>query len=502
MSVQTISTPVTSGVTLSPGTYETLSITTAGTINTAAQYGVDAESAPATITNDGLIHAAAYGIGLHAGGTVTNFGTILVAGDYTYDVTARNASATVINEGLISGYGGVQLFYGGAFFNDAGATVDADYFGVISFRTSGFYANNAGTMSGGTAINATVGDATVVNSGLIENASPGVELDGDDSTLINTGTINAGQAVLTDGAQDTVDNAGTLIGGIYFYGDTGADTVIIRPGSDISGDIVAYGSSLAIEAKGFDGADSAGVNIMAAPHTVTRSDRTYYYNGTAVVTISNAQGVPLYTLNIEYADAGAVLTADVTCFCAGTRILGMAGEIPVEEIRPGDVLVTAGPEGAGSGRVVWVGRRHIDLSRHATPDLVRPVRICAGAVAPGVPARDLRVSPHHGIYIDGALFEAMSLVNGVTIFQERETATVTYHHVELEAHGIILSEGCASESYLETGLRHVLDTQVGHAHAGLPRSAAGRPCVPVVLNGPQLEAVRAAISARGLARVA
>jgi hypothetical protein len=503
MPEQTISTPVTSGVTLSPGTYETLSITAAGVITTTAGYAVTAKSAPATIANYGLINAGFYGIGLQAGGTVTNFGTILADSANQYDVKAKNAPATVINEGLISGNGGILLFDGGAFFNDAGATVDS-YEGVNGFGGPGFYVNNAGTMSGRYPIHEQGSYATIINSGLVENASHGVQLNGDNSTFINTGTVNGGLAVDAIGSYDTVINSGTLNGALNFYG---TETLIIKPGSDITGNIVEYGSSLAIEAVGFDTADSAGVSITSAPYSVVTSPgymaygnyyppRTTSYNGTAVATISNAQGAPLYTFNIEFADAGAVLTADVTCFCAGTRILTMVGETPVEEIRPGDVLVTAGPAGAGTGRVIWVGRRRIDLSRHATPDLVRPVRIRAGAVAPGVPERDLRVSPHHGIYIDGALFEAISLVNGVTIFQERETAAVTYYHVELEAHGIILSEGCASESYLETGLRHMLDPRMAHLHAGLPRSGAGRPCVPVILSGPALDAARRAIAAR------
>jgi Hint domain len=48
---------------------------------------------------------------------------------------------------------------------------------------------------------------------------------------------------------------------------------------------------------------------------------------------------------------------------------------------------------------------------------------------------------------------ARQLVNGTTIRQEKGRASIEYFHVELDAHVILLAEGLAAESYLNTGNR-------------------------------------------------
>jgi antigen 43 len=75
------------------------------------------------------------------------------------------------------------------------------------------------------------------------------------------------------------------------------------------------------------------------------------------------------------------------------------------------------------------------------------------AFADNQPHRDLVVSPDHGILIDGQLVPAKLLINGTTITQDRSVKTVTYHHVELDRHAILLAEGLPAESYLDTGNR-------------------------------------------------
>lgn len=70
----------------------------------------------------------------------------------------------------------------------------------------------------------------------------------------------------------------------------------------------------------------------------------------------------------------------------------------------------------------------------------------AGAFGPGLPKRDLRVSPRHAIYMDGNLFWARALVNGATLLQEQDTRKVMYYHIELETHDIVLAENLPAES--------------------------------------------------------
>ncbi len=63
------------------------------------------------------------------------------------------------------------------------------------------------------------------------------------------------------------------------------------------------------------------------------------------------------------------------------------------------------------------------------------------------------------MFIDGALIPIRYLVNGDSIVQQ-PADEVTYYHVELPAHAVILADGLPCESYLDTGNRAVFDDGV------------------------------------------
>jgi hypothetical protein len=129
--------------------------------------------------------------------------------------------------------------------------------------------------------------------------------------------------------------------------------------------------------------------------------------------------------------------------------------------------------------------------------LAAPIRICRDAFGDGKPRRDLLLSPDHSVFVDGALIPVSLLVNGCTIVQELGTASAAYLHLELDRHDIVLAEGLAVESYLDTGNRAMF------ANAGLAlilhpdcsvrygvRSWEGDACAPLLIEGPKLRAVR------------
>jgi len=185
----------------------------------------------------------------------------------------------------------------------------------------------------------------------------------------------------------------------------------------------------------------------------------------------------------------------VVCFVAGTRILTARGEVPVEALRPGELVATLSGEGSPLKPVVFTGRRRIVLAGHPNAADLSPVRIRAGALGENTPHRDLLVSPDHCLFLDGALVPARLLVNGATITIEQGLAEVTYYHVELPTHDVVLAEGAAAESWLDAGNRAWFEnapTALLRVDATLDAyaSAEPEPCAPVIQAGPRLAAIR------------
>jgi hypothetical protein len=169
--------------------------------------------------------------------------------------------------------------------------------------------------------------------------------------------------------------------------------------------------------------------------------------GTSVVTgmtISASDGI------VGSPVTDTVTSVDIVpCFAAGTRLATPRGSILVERLREGDMLLTV----SGKPRPVqWIGRRTLDCTRHISPERVKPIRIAAHAFGENRPSRALLLSPDHSVFVEDVLIPAKHLVNGTTVTQI-DVRTVTYYHIELPVHDVLLAEGLPAESYLETGGR-------------------------------------------------
>ncbi|MCJ2023444.1 Hint domain-containing protein [Methylobacterium sp. J-067] len=188
------------------------------------------------------------------------------------------------------------------------------------------------------------------------------------------------------------------------------------------------------------------------------------------------------------------------CFTTGTLIRTSRGDVAVEDLVVGDRAVTA----SGALRpITWIGQRNLDGAGKALPHDQQPVRIRRGAFGPGLPARDLRLSPGHPVLVGadadhhgGALVPIMCLVNGTTIAREPAT-NVTYWHVELDAHDILLAEGLPAESYLDWGDRDFFAAQSDHAlhNPDFVVPGLSARCRPVAVDGALVEAERGRIDA-------
>ncbi len=191
---------------------------------------------------------------------------------------------------------------------------------------------------------------------------------------------------------------------------------------------------------------------------------------------------------------GDTATLIVPCFTAGTRIATPSGEVPVERLQIGDLVLT--PSGAAKP-VKWLGRRSYGARAVAGSPAAQPVRIRAGALAEHTPTRDLFVSPQHALLIDGMLLPAAALVNDVSITRCRNYGDVSYIHIELDDHDAVLAEGAATETFVDCDSRAMFQNAAEYA-ALYPNETPREPCfcAPRIESGELLHTVFQRIAAR------
>ena len=447
----------------------------------------------ATVDNAGQISATllqGVGINLAAGGMVSNAASGTIVG---YSGISTD-TGLVVNAGSIAGtHGtGIELWFGGTVVNDgngmiAGSGPSGAYYGVVVQYGSGTV-TNAGTIAAtGTGAAAVLFAASYANLLLVD---PGADFIGQVD-----GGNTAGSAIVSTLELASAAGSGTLDGlGSQFVNfgsiefDPGATWTIGGDAAGLAGTISGFAPGDTIGVSGFSATGSdyaggiltlsalAGTVELQLPGTFTISD----FN------IASVGGVTDVTLN------------DAPCFRAGTRIATERGDVPVEALRPGDRVATLAPAGARWADVIWLGHRSIDCLRYPRPDQVWPIRVAAGAFGPGRPYRDLWLSPDHAVFFDEVLIPAKHLVNGRTI-RRMPVKRVTYHHVELARHGVLLAEGLPAESYLDTGDRANFANGGGATRLFADFAASrldvaamweAKACAPLIVNGPELAAVR------------
>lgn len=184
------------------------------------------------------------------------------------------------------------------------------------------------------------------------------------------------------------------------------------------------------------------------------------------------------------------------CFVAGTLIETVSGPVAIELLSVGDELMTS----AGTSKVVWTGSMRFRCAGTPWEANVAPVRISANAIAEAVPARDLLVSPGHGIGFDllgPVLVPAGVLVNGMTV-KAVSAEWIDYWHVEVEGHAMIKAEGLSCESYLDVGNRSYFEVaQLDQSNTVLdPSDEQGS--FPRLSEGALVEAIKERLHERAL----
>jgi hypothetical protein len=291
--------------------------------------------------------------------------------------------------------------------------------------------------------------------------------DSNDRTILELpSTVSGNVAFDPNYGELLLDNASTFNGMLSSFGNN--DTLVIQG--------ISNAASATLSGNILDLKDSGGSVVQAISLNANSMD----YSSAVFIVAENA-GSTVATVTVSGVQPAA-------CFAAGTRIKTLVGEVRVEDLAPGD-LVHA--RFAGTVPVVWIGHRQVDCRRHAHPLEVWPIRVSAHAFGPRIPHHDLLLSPDHSVFVDDVLIPIKLLINGETIVQE-PVDTITYYHVELGEHDVLLAEGMPAESYLEDGARSAFDNAEG-AVALQPDFARRRweafGCAPLVLTGPKLAAV-------------
>jgi hypothetical protein len=444
-----------------------ITIANSGTLNLSG--GRNFQAATSLVVNGtlniggGTLSAPTNGLTIGATGTIADFGTI-DPGTNIVDlgvIEARGGELTLPQAASVSGGGTLKV--------DPGAS-------LVLQALSGGYAQSI--VNNGTIVDSAVpffsSDLQITGG---YSGTGGFLIDGGDA--IGTRTIldlpsglSANVAFDPNFGELLLDDVATFNGTLSGFGNS--DTIVMST--------VANATSATLTGTHLDLKDILGTVVQ----TITLNTASMNYTS-AVFAVTENVGNTKATVKVSGVQAA--------CFAAGTLIKTAAGEVPVERLVAGDIVCT---QFAGTSPVIWIGHRHVDCRRHSEPAKVWPVRVSAHAFGPRTPGRDLLLSPDHAVFVDNVLIPIKHLINGKTIVQEKWEA-VTYYHVELAEHDVLLAEGLPAESYLENSDRSVFDNAGGvialYPDFGVRRWEAFG-CAPLVLTGATLDAVATRLNAR------
>jgi len=409
------------------------------------------------------------------GAQVTDAGTISVNGALSAVAVANHASVRAASLDLESAY-----------------NVTIDDTASMEIGAGGSGAIGKLTVDAGAIV--TVGGRSIASTGIMIQAD-----------VIDDGTIalaDGGSALSIDG---DVTGTGSLL--------IGQDGTLTLDGATITPDMVFQGSGGTLDFAQTAVPSVTGTinleldNASWAPGGGGLGTLTLSNTGTTLASLTLAGDFSSDTFNTVPGTGNGspfgtriVLDAPVLCFAADTRIQTDTGERAIQNLRAGTLVAV---ESGGFRPVRWIGRRRIDLARHAEPDRVRPVRVNRHAFGPNQPCRDLILSPDHAIFADGILVPARHLVNDTTVAQCTETRAVEYFHIELDTHEIVFANGLPAESLLPGSDRESFENagNVMTLHPDFGRlrwEAEGY--APLTVTGPVFEALRARLAALAIAR--
>lgn len=385
--------------------------------------------------------------GTPQGGPITG-----IDGQGSFDTIT--VSTSTVSGSIDSGAGGMDL----TVTDSTIGSIDSS--GTSDITVSNSSVNELSTGSGVATVTTTNTDFNIINSSvgdLMLNMTGGSFTGsyagggGNDALTFTNATIANNVAMDASSGNDTLTFNDTTIGdNLFLQFGTGDNTI------NIGGD-TTFGTNAV-----FDALNSGQNQINLPDGTVLTIDGLGSFTvGTDPLpsgenlhgsfVLPNGSGASFTDFD-QFGSTGAPV-----CFTDGTLILTPSGDVPIETLAVGDLVMTA----TGKAEpILWIGSRMMEFYDHQSKH--RPVQIKAGALGAGRPMRDLAVSPQHCLLMDmpphnpsfgpnfgiGQAFvraKFLTRLPGVRVM-ERKTR-VRYITFLLSRHRIVRANGAWSESF-------------------------------------------------------
>jgi len=442
----------------------------------------------------GVTFTAQYNNTTALGGTIANSG-VLAAGN----------GGTFAIDGPVTLDGGGQMQIGGSGDMEGAAT-----FLSSNSNNNNFFLHQAPGADQLTNVDNTIHGNGYITVNIINEAQGVIAAESGETLSVNTTILNAGTVEAVNGGAFALRGAVTNNGLIVINGASATVYTALTGTGNVQ---IENGGYLKVE-----GTVSSGQQIYLDPSTIEITDpadfhgtlhlstgdevivdgvsgETYAHgafiftdsNGDIVGTI-NAPGYSAGDFSVQSTGGEGIEITLSLCYLRGTRILTPTGEVLVESLKRGDRVVT---RFGGLQQIKWIGRQSYRAAGVRDNREHIPVRLHAGSLGEGLPARDLYVSPGHSMLIEGTLVLAKQLVNGITITQSECPERIDYFQIELEAHDCVIAEGTWSETYADWEEGRALFHNAAEFHALYPDHHAPESpmlCAPRPERGVALDA--------------
>lgn len=339
----------------------------------------------------------------------------------------------------------------------------------LEYVDSGF--NDAvGVWVNGEPAELTVGDGNITIDNINDTTNSNLYVDNPaDAEVANT-EMDGFTVTLTLKAPVNPGETNTIKIAIADSGDSKYDSNLLIAGDSIQTALIANDDAIEIQGDSADDVDvlsndysgdggtltithingqpvSAGDTVTLA----TGEEITLNADGTFDIQSDMEGGPNAFSYSVRDAqgntDTAFVKVSTTPCFVAGTLIDTTRGAVPVEQLKPGALVIT---RDHGPQPLRWIGTARRQASgRHA------PVVFARGALGGH---GEIALSPNHRVLLNSyraellfgqaeVLVKAAHLINDSTIRRRADDRPVTYVHLLFDQHEIIRGNGLESESY-------------------------------------------------------